>query len=117
MLMETSAFLELIRFIAVGDVDKFSRQLRTAPELATMTLPAGATRQNSTDFFLTEISHYMYAGDTALHIAAAAFSRPNGENSGVPRSQLSSEESARRRAASLRVRRESIRAAGRGANN
>ena len=39
----------------------------------------GATRQEATDFFFTEISHYLYAGDTALHMAAAAFSRPMAE--------------------------------------
>ena len=44
-----------------------------------MAAPFGATRQAATDFFFTAISHYMYAGDTALHMAAAAFSRPMAE--------------------------------------
>jgi ankyrin repeat protein len=39
----------------------------------------GATRQGATDFFFREIVHYLYAGDTALHMAAAAFRRPLAE--------------------------------------
>jgi len=50
-----------------------------SPALATTASPVGATRQRATDFFFTAISHYLYAGDTALHMAAAAFSRPMAE--------------------------------------
>ena len=74
--METSAFLEFIRLVVAGDVDRVSRRLSAAPALATTASPVGATRQEPTGFFFTEISHYLYAGDTALHMAAAAFSRP-----------------------------------------
>jgi ankyrin repeat protein len=62
-----------------GDTDRVSRRLSAAPALATTASPVGATRQQATDFFFTAISHYLYAGDTALHIAAAAFSRPMAE--------------------------------------
>jgi ankyrin repeat protein len=34
----------------------------------------GATRETSDDFFLTEILHHVYAGDTLLHVAAACYS-------------------------------------------
>src|SRR4051812_40558293 len=74
--METPAFLEFVRLIVDGDVANVSRQLRADPALATMALPVGATRQQAADFFFTEIRHYVYGGDTALHMAAAAFSRP-----------------------------------------
>ena len=77
--METSAFLELVRLVVDGDVGKVTRRLRAAPALATMATPFGATRQEATDYFIIEISHYLYAGDTALHVAAAAFSRPMAE--------------------------------------
>src|SRR5439155_21976192 len=56
-----------------------SGRLTAARALATTAWPAGATRQRATDFFFTAISHYLYAGDTALHLAAAAFSRPMAE--------------------------------------
>ena len=77
--MEASTFRELIRLVVAGDVDNVSRRLRAAPGLATMASPFGATRQEATDCFFTEIAHYLYAGDTALHMAAAAFSRPMAE--------------------------------------
>ena len=77
--METSAFLEFIRLVIAGDTDGVSRRLSAAPALATTASPVGATRQRATDFFFTAISHYLYAGDTALHMAAAAFSRPMAE--------------------------------------
>jgi ankyrin repeat protein len=35
--------------------------------------PIGATRNSSTSYYFTEIEHYVYAGDTALHVAAAAY--------------------------------------------
>jgi len=77
--METSTFLDFIRLVVAGDTDRVSRRLSAAPALATTASPVGATRQRATDFFFAAISHYLYAGDTALHIAAAAFSRPMAE--------------------------------------
>ena len=77
--METSAFLEFVRLVIAGDVDDVSRRLMSDPALATMTEPIGPTRQDTTGYFFTEISHYIYKGDTALHMAAAAFSRPIAE--------------------------------------
>jgi ankyrin repeat protein len=41
-----------------------------------MRLEVGATRQDASEFFLEDIAHYVYAGDTGLHVAAAAFRRP-----------------------------------------
>jgi ankyrin repeat protein len=35
----------------------------------------GASRQKASAFFYADIAHYLYAGDTALHMAAAAFRR------------------------------------------
>ncbi len=77
--MQTSSFLEFIRLVVAGDIDRVSCRLSAAPALATTAVPVGATRQQATDFFFTAISHYLYAGDTALHMAAAAFSRPMAE--------------------------------------
>ncbi len=77
--MQTSAFLEFIRLVVAGDTDRVSRRLSDAPTLATMASPVGAARREAAAFFFTEISHYFYGGDTALHMAAAAFSRPIAE--------------------------------------
>ena len=77
--MEISVFLEFIRLVVAGDIDRVSRRLSAVPALASTASPVGATRQQATDFFFTAISHYLYAGDTALHMAAAAFSRPMAE--------------------------------------
>jgi ankyrin repeat protein len=57
----------LFRSIAAGDLPKVSAQVAAHPEH----LGAG-----SKNFFLAEITHQVYAGDTALHIAAAAFQIP-----------------------------------------
>ncbi len=77
--MEPLAFLEFIRLVIAGDLGEVSRQLRKSTTLATTALSVGATRANASDFFFTEISHYIYGGDTALHMAAAAFSCPMAE--------------------------------------
>jgi hypothetical protein len=49
--------------------------LRESPELALIAAPKGASRQASGDFFYPTIRHYLYAGDTPLHMAAAAVSK------------------------------------------
>ena len=41
-----------------------------------MSAPAGAKRENAGEYFFESISHYLYQGDTALHMAAAAFRGP-----------------------------------------
>jgi ankyrin repeat protein len=70
-----SIFRDFVRAIATGDVEQVSRRLAARPELATIACDAGATRQDSSTFFVAEIAHYVYEGDTALHMAAAAFRR------------------------------------------
>jgi len=74
--METSAYLAFVHLVINGDVDKVSQRLNANPALASTPSPVGASRQSATPFFFTQISHYLYAGDTPLHMAAAAFSRP-----------------------------------------
>jgi ankyrin repeat protein len=69
-------FLEFVRLIVTGDVGEVSRRLAASPDLATASCAAGATRHDAATFFFADIAHYMYAGDTALHMAAAAFRRP-----------------------------------------
>lgn len=62
-----------------GDIDQVSRRLAGNPTLATTPSDVGATRQGASTFFFTEISHYLYPGDTALHMAAAAWQRQVAE--------------------------------------
>jgi hypothetical protein len=66
-------FLDFLRHVTSGDIDELPRRLAVHPSFATERATLGATRENATDFFFSEIAHYLYAGDTALHIAAAAF--------------------------------------------
>ena len=71
----TPVFLEFVRVVVNGDIDQVSRRLAGSPALATTSSEVGATRQESSTFFFADIAHYLYAGDTALHMAAAAFRR------------------------------------------
>ena len=63
---------ELFRTIST-DARAASRIIAAQPALAREVLVVGASRQVATSYFIDEIKHYMYAGDTALHIAAAAY--------------------------------------------
>lgn len=63
----------LLRAIATGDGLRASRLLAALPRLATDAAAIGATRDSSTAYFFEETAHYVYAGDTALHVAAAAY--------------------------------------------
>jgi len=71
----TSVFLDFVRVVVNGDIDQVSRRLAGNPALATTSSDVGATRQEASAFFFADIAHYLYGGDTALHMAAAAFRR------------------------------------------
>jgi ankyrin repeat protein len=65
-------FWALIEAIVAGDSEKAIELLRTTPRLIKDRAGAGATRESPEQYFFASIRHYMYEGDTALHIAAAA---------------------------------------------
>src|SRR5580692_9095915 len=67
--------LALFAAIASHDHVDVTRLLDQTPGLVTTPLRVGASRQDSRPFFLLPIRHYVYAGDTALHVAAAARDR------------------------------------------
>jgi hypothetical protein len=67
------ALRELVDTIVAGDGDGVSRMLSASPELAAASFGAGATRREENSFFLESIKRWIYAGDTALHMAAAAY--------------------------------------------
>ena len=77
--MVTSVFLDFVRAVIDGDIEELTRRLALSPALATASSDAGASRQDASTFFFPDIAHYLYAGDTALHMAAAAFRRPVAE--------------------------------------
>jgi len=62
----------LMRAIADGDSERALIMIGQNPALARIAAREGATRQSSGPHFLEGVRHYIYAGDTALHIAAAA---------------------------------------------
>jgi ankyrin repeat protein len=74
-----TTFFDFVRLVVSGPVDEVSRRVAGIPALATTTSDIGATRQDASTFFLADISHYLSRGDTALHMAAAAFRRPVAE--------------------------------------
>lgn len=71
----STVFLDFVRLVVDGDTEQVTRRLAASPALATTASGVGATRQGSSTFFFTDIAHYLYEGDTALHMAAAAFRR------------------------------------------
>jgi len=66
------ALRALIDQIAAGATGQALRAVKAAPRLARLALAQGATHADPFSHFLTAIGHYVYAGDTALHVAAAA---------------------------------------------
>jgi hypothetical protein len=72
-------FLDFVRVVVDGNVDLVSRRLADTPSLATLSSDVGAARRGSAPFFFADIAHYLYAGDTALHMASAAFRREVAE--------------------------------------
>jgi hypothetical protein len=74
-----SLFLGFMRLVVNGKIKKVARRLEAMPALAATSCEFGATRQDPATYFFREIAHYMYEGDTALHMAAAAFRREVAE--------------------------------------
>ncbi|UVK49426.1 ankyrin repeat domain-containing protein (plasmid) [Mesorhizobium sp. AR07] len=71
-MMDDASLRRLMKAIASADGAAVLGLLTAFPALARATLKKGATRAAATDNFLNEIKHYVYTGDTALHVAAAA---------------------------------------------
>ncbi len=67
------ALWDLVTAILAGDAAGVSRLLAATPSLASACFQEGATRQSEKPYFLDQLGRYIYAGDTALHIAAAAY--------------------------------------------
>jgi ankyrin repeat protein len=66
-------FMDLLRAIVSGDRKEAARLIAGAPDLVRAQAATGASRQSAQPYFFAEIAHYLYAGDTALHMAAAGF--------------------------------------------
>jgi hypothetical protein len=70
---DDATLMRFARAIVRGDQARALGLLAGAPELALACIAAGATRNGAEGYFLAEIPHILYAGDTALHIATAAY--------------------------------------------
>lgn len=68
-----AALRDLFGVIAARETAKALRILSKNPELAVVSAQQGATREDPHTYFFAKIGHYAYAGDTALHLAAAAY--------------------------------------------
>jgi len=68
-----ASLMDLMRAIVDGDEAAASRLLIASPDLATISLAEGAARHGPKGYWFEEIGHYVYKGDTALHVAAAAY--------------------------------------------
>jgi hypothetical protein len=73
------ALRALVRAIASHDRATASRLLAESPWLARLAVTTGATREAAEEHLVREIMHYVYAGDTPLHVAAAAYERAIAE--------------------------------------
>jgi Ankyrin repeats (many copies) len=63
--------MNLVRAIVARDADAVARLLAESRSLAMACFATGASRATAQPYFLGEVGRYIYAGDTALHVAAA----------------------------------------------
>ena len=73
MPVEDSDLLALMRLIASGDTAAALERLTGSAGLATKHMTTGASRQGPDGYYLDTIGRYVYAGHTALHVAAATY--------------------------------------------
>jgi len=79
-----ATLMSLVRAIVTNDSGAAWRLLAATPTLAHAQFAQGATRQAAKAYYLHEIEHYLYAGDTALHMAAAARSLSTTPSTACP---------------------------------
>lgn len=77
---DDSPLLALFGAITSRDRREVEQRLDSLPALATRPIRVGASRHGPDGYFLVAIRHYVYAGDTALHVAAAAHQRSAAES-------------------------------------
>jgi Ankyrin repeats (many copies) len=70
------AFRDLIEAIVADDKPLVATLLRRNPELAVARATVGATRTDAEQYYYRAIEHYLYAGDTGSHMAAAGYRVP-----------------------------------------
>ena len=70
---QEAALQALLRVIVSRDRPAAARLLAASPLLARQAIAVGATREAASGYYFEKITHYAYAGDTPLHIAAAAY--------------------------------------------
>ena len=68
-----STLRDVFNAIAAGDTQTSLQLLSESPSLITQSYVTDAKGEAASVDFFTAISHYAYAGDTALHFAAAAY--------------------------------------------
>jgi len=72
-LLNDHKFMMLIKAIVKDDLEATSRFISASPGLVKENAVVGASHQAEDEYYFKEIEHYLYAGDTALHMAAAGF--------------------------------------------
>jgi ankyrin repeat protein len=71
--IQVDPFRDFVEAVVSGDSVTAIRLLDASPLMAKERAAHGATRQAAKQNFFDRILHYMYEGDTALHMAAAAY--------------------------------------------
>jgi hypothetical protein len=71
--MSDAELKRLVRTIVSADDAAVFALLERKPGLAKAHFEDGATRQMAKPYHIDKIGHYVYSGDTALHIAAASY--------------------------------------------
>jgi Ankyrin repeats (many copies)/Ankyrin repeat len=66
-------FIALVQAIVFADITTAKEMLAASPKLALERAVHGSARETAEDTFFEEILHYLYEGDSALHMAAAAY--------------------------------------------
>jgi len=74
-----SQFFAFIGAIVRSDAGAVAQELARNASLATMTYGGETGRRTAPSIFYDQVGHYMYGGDTPLHLAAAACCPPVAE--------------------------------------
>jgi hypothetical protein len=71
--LDDSALLQLMHLIVDDNFERVVALINSSPGLLRQPLATGATRETANQFYFSKITHYLMAGDTPLHAAAAGY--------------------------------------------
>lgn len=73
LVLQRPEIADLVDVASANEETAIRRLLEQHPSLVTEPFAFAATKESASEYFIDELAHYIYAGDTAMHMAAMSY--------------------------------------------